>query len=251
MNSYLLKRRDAGADTPTSLNTTHCKERAMSDADSISTNSTPQFPHNFKDHSGKKFGRWSVVSFAGRFKRKATWNCRCDCGTERLITSTALVSGQSSSCGCYRAEVAARRAKKHGLSGNPLLCVWHSMISRCHKPGSSGYEGYGARGISVCDRWRNSVQAFIDDMGPRPTNKHSIDRIDNNGNYEPTNCRWATNREQSLNSTRPRMVTIDGETRCLKEWCSVLGICYFNLFKRIRKGETAIEIFTKAKSSTA
>lgn len=115
-----------------------------------------------------------------------------------------------------------------------MVWVWHTMIARCHKPNASGYEDYGARGISVCDRWRNDIHAFIADMGPRPSPKHSIDRIDNDGDYEPGNCRWATSMEQSRNNRRTILVTFNGKTQCIKDWVMELGLVYPRVTARIR-----------------
>jgi hypothetical protein len=153
---------------------------------------------------GQRFGHWTVLSFGemrrvGKWqKRKAMWLCRCDCEakTERLVGTGSLNDGSSQSCGCAQRE----SATKHGESGpgkrTPEYKAWGSMIARCYNPNCTGYESYGGRGITVCDRWRHSYSNFLADMGRKPNPTHSLDRIDNDGNYEPSNCRWATNQEQ-------------------------------------------------------
>jgi len=116
---------------------------------------------------------------------------------------------------------------------SPEYHVWYDMIRRCNNPRSPNYKYYGARGITVCDRWRNSFQAFIEDMGRRPTPKHQIDRRNNDGNYEPDNCRWTTPKEQTRNSRRTRFLTIDGETLCLTDWAKRIGISVVALLHRL------------------
>lgn len=136
----------------------------------------------------------------------------------------------------------------HGLSGLPELMVWHAMVARCHKPGASGYDGYGAKGISVCARWRESPLNFLADMGRRPSDRYSIDRRENAGNYScgkcseclekewPSNCRWATDEEQIRNSSHARMFTIDGKTQCMLDWAREFNIEYDCLIGRLRRG---------------
>ena len=163
------------------------------------------------DIRGLRFGRWLVVGSAPvRLAGITKWACRCDCGTERMVAGGHLRGGRTNSCGCYNREVAGRRALErsttHGHSprgkASPEYRAWRSMLNRCDHPCVNSYERYGGRGITVCSRWRESFEAFLADMGPKPSPKHSVDRIDNDGNYEPGNCRWATPIEQAQHKRR-------------------------------------------------
>jgi len=157
------------------------------------------------DMTGQRFGRLLVIEYAGSLDRGGSkWLCRCDCGTAIIRPRETLKLGRTLSCGCIGREALARRATRGGKAGHIAYRCWDAMIRRCHQPSHQRYRYYGARGISVCERWRASFDDFATDMGPRPGAEYSLDRIDNDGNYEPGNCRWATKLEQASNKARTR-----------------------------------------------
>lgn len=206
---------------------------------------TPPKFHNSIDFTGKRFGRLTVVRFAGRGKRKLLiWECLCDCGKTCLCYGNGLTSGAKRSCGCLGSEATSRRSKTHGMTGSITWTSWHSMRDRCERPGHIGYHLYGGRGITVCERWK-SFENFLADMGERPSKDHQIERKDNNGNYEPSNCRWATRKEQARNRRTQTMLTYNGETLCVSEWAERLGVERGRLQNRINLGWPADRILTE------
>ncbi len=195
------------------------------------THSIPTDPR-FQNLTGMRFGRLLVVEYAGKDKwRKATWLCACDCGRKKVIHGGSLTRNLTASCGCLVFSLPEQTPVKK-LSG---YASWKSMLQRCYYPKHRHYARYGGAGIQVCEEWKTFAN-FYRDMGPRPSAKHSIDRIDNSGDYEPGNCRWATHVEQHRNRTDNRLLTFDGRTQPLAAWAEELELNPYTLDARLRRG---------------
>ena len=154
---------------------------------------------------GQRFGRLIVIEGPFVEKKKRKWKSMCDCGNESINQQTVLRRGEAISCGCFRKEVTKELHSVHGGRLLPEYKVWAGLKDRCTNPNSNVYRNYGGRGIRVCDEW-SVFENFIADMGSRPSARHSIDRIDNDGNYEPKNCRWATQKDQCRNRSNNVLV---------------------------------------------
>jgi hypothetical protein len=185
-----------------------------------------------KDYVGCVIGRWTVLGYAsgGHHPR---WLCRCICGTEKTVIRDELVKGASQSCGCS--------LLTHGKTLTPEYRVWTNMIQRCENPSQEAYKNYGARGIIVCKRWRESFEAFLADMGPRPSPEHSLERVRNDGDYVPANCKWATNAEQNSNRRNSVFLEYQGERLHLAEWARRKGMSEASLAGRLRRGWSVAE----------
>jgi hypothetical protein len=195
-----------------------------------------------QDFTGRTIGKYTVVRLSRRAKH-SHWLCRCECGAERDVRSDALVAGRQ--CECVARKQAAEKNKTHGMTGSPEYRTWGAMLQRCHNPNSDRYADWGGRGVKVCDRWRESFEAFYADVGPRPSPRHSLDRFpDKNGNYEPGNVRWATPREQQQNMRSNRLVEFRGETLCLSEWARRFGMKRGTLRRRLDWGWSAEDALT-------
>ena len=186
-----------------------------------------------KELTGKRFGRLVAIKFIKSSKTtRAKWLCKCDCGNICKVQTSMLINGTTVSCGCYNSEMTANRNRSHGKTHTPEYGSWNSMIERCNNSKSTYYRYYGDRGIKICERWLD-YNNFYEDMHSTYKKGLTIDRIDSNGNYEPSNCRWATMREQVLNRRCTRRFTYKGETHILKEWSEITGIKQSTLYARI------------------
>jgi hypothetical protein len=184
------------------------------------------------DITGQRFGRLTAVRFSHKQEpRYHYWLFKCECGQKKVIRKAHVTANKILSCGCYSQD--RKDAMKIGaITRNPIYNTWEAMKARCLNNNNPAYHHYGGRGIKVCDRWIDSFPNFFEDMGQRPSNKHSLDRIDNNGNYEPSNCRWATRREQARNTRFNNLVTINSVTKCVSEWAEDLNLSPFLIFLR-------------------
>jgi hypothetical protein len=190
------------------------------------------------DIVGKRFGRWKVTSLHGVSKNKmSTWLCICDCGTERVVRGANLKNGTSKSCGCLHAEITAARERKHGEAWKtPEYAIWQAMIQRCTNPNAATWNYYGGRGICVCDRWRNSFENFIADMGRRPSSAHTLDRVENNKGYDKDNCAWRTRKDQMNNTRKNRFIDINGDKRTVSQWAEHMNVDTRLIDGRLRRG---------------
>lgn len=188
--------------------------------------------------TGKKFGMLTALSFerkkVGNFRRsKVYWKCSCDCSNEILVEASKLIAGQVS-CGCAKGE-------KHGMSYTKIYRVWRGIIERCKDINNRNYQNYGGRGIDICERWEKSFSSFLVDMGNPPTKNHSIERIDNDGNYEPSNCRWATRKEQMNNKRNNVFLEYNGKTQTLSQWADEFGLPLETLRVRINRYKWSVD----------
>jgi hypothetical protein len=191
------------------------------------------------DVTGQRFGRLVVVSRANVRKGYAAWNCVCDCGANVVASGSNLRNGQTRSCGCLRRETTASRSLTHGHSVGyaytGTYSSWCNIKARCLNPQHKNYARYGGRGITVCERWRDSFQSFLEDMGEKPAGAW-VERVDNERGYEPGNCVWATPREQNNNRRDSRFLELNGHKQTMAQWARELGLTVGTLFSRLDRG---------------
>lgn len=190
---------------------------------------------------GDRFDRWVVISEvpspSGRKHKR--WLCLCDCGTKRAVLQATLLNGKSASCGC-RPRRYSTHCEARDSGHTPEYTCWANIRSRCGNPNNPEYHRYGGRGIVVCERW-TKFENFLADMGRRPSEKHSIERKNNDLGYFKDNCRWATRKEQQRNLSTNRLITIDGVTRCVAEWAEVTGINVNTIRVRLHQGMDPVQ----------
>lgn len=204
-----------------------------------------------KDLTGQKFGYLTVVKTFRKNKRTYC-ECICKCGNKIVTRKDALVNSRTISCGCLHKEKSRIIARKifttHGLRHSRLYGIWCGIKKRCLNTNCKSYKDYGGRGITICDEWKKDFKTFYDwSMANGYQEILSIDRIDVNGNYEPSNCRWSDKKTQNRNTTQNKNITYNGETHCLSEWAEILNIPPKTLFTRLRRGWTIDNVLTYKK----
>lgn len=191
---------------------------------------------------GDKFGRLTAICPTDqRISGSIVWKCICDCGNEKMVSRLCLVTAKVKSCGCLNLQSQRETHTKHGMHATPTWHAWKDMKARCSNPNLPNYQSYGGRGITVCERWRTSFQNFLQDMGVRP-DEMTIERIDNNGNYEPGNCRWATRFEQASNTRRNRFVEIAGQRKTVSQLAREIGVSRHFVRDRLNRGMTPEQV---------
>lgn len=188
------------------------------------------------DLTGKKFGLLTVVGMVDSDTRKTYWVCQCDCGNMKTVRSDSLQSGAIKSCGCLKKaqdKVNLTKHHRHKMSRTRIYQEWQGMKGRCYNSHDPRYDRWGGRGIKVCDEWKESFEAFYSwALSSGYSDELTIDRIDNDGDYTPENCRWATQKEQSRNRSTNINITIGNSTRTLTEWCEIFQLDYKTVVSR-------------------
>lgn len=186
------------------------------------------------DITGEVFGRLTAIRVVSHGTNQPTmWECQCGCGNSVVVWIRSLRKGVTRSCGCLSREIDPWRSYKHGMSNTPTYGTWTEMLRRCTDPTREAFARYGGRGISVCKRWY-TFENFLEGMGTRPEGK-SLDRKDNDGNYEKNNCRWATRRQQANNMWNNQWITYQGKTRTVAQWSRRLELEYGTLISRVHR----------------
>lgn len=198
------------------------------------------------DIIGIKYHFLTVIRRVRRIPNRTEWLCKCDCGNEKIIDGVHLKSGHSKSCGCYQKKIASTANSRHGFTRYNKIPteyrIWSNMKKRCTSNKHKYFYNYGGRGIKICERW-SKFENFLNDMGERPSKDHSIDRIDNDGNYEPNNCRWSTRKEQARNRRNNINISYKGRTKILLDWCTELNMNYRLVKDRIKNGWSIKDAF--------
>ena len=193
---------------------------------------------------GQKFGDWIVLSTEIKLCGKKTnsiCTCRCSCGKIKEVRATFLKKGRSSRC---KSCASREKNKKHSKSYTDEYKIYIGIKKRCYNPNSTAFNYYGDRGIKVCDRWLESFENFLEDMGDRPSKNHSIDRIDVNGDYSPKNCRWADNKTQMRNRKNTKIINYKGLVKPISQFCEELALPYRVVYERIKMGWSVEKAFT-------
>ena len=200
----------------------------------------------FEDLTGKTFNRLTVIKRAEVEKKEVYYLCKCTCGNEKIIRRKDSKYNKIKSCGCLNKEKTTERNTKHSLRHTRIYRIWLLMKNRCLNSKYYLFKNYGGRGITVCNEWKNDFVKFYDwSMNNGYNDTLTIDRIDVNGNYEPSNCRWATKLQQQRNTTRLRKITYKNETHCISEWAEILGLEYNTLYHRFRRNNYSEDVLKR------
>lgn len=200
-----------------------------------------------RDITGLKFGKLTVIKFdyyhiQPSGNKVPYWLCKCDCGNFKSVAKSHLLTGHTTSCGCFWKESIKKKLTKHNQSHTRLHDIWMGILKRCYNPNAKRYKIYGAKGIRICDEWKNDFSCFYQwaiENGYK--DNLTIDRIDNNKNYEPENCRWVDYKTQARNKSSNTLLTFNGETHCISEWAEITGISAFAISQRLRVLNWSVE----------
>lgn len=192
-----------------------------------------------KDITGKTFGDLTVVAREGRQGTNTTWRCQCTCGNIHVVRRDLLLKGDVKSCGCKNT-----KKLKHGRSGTRIYYIWHGMLDRCYNEKAAAYENYGGKGIGVCDRWRESIDNLIEDMGMPPSELHTLDRRENSDGYHRDNCHWATPEEQGNNRSTNVTLEFNSKVQTLARWSRETGLSEDAIRHRLKRGWTVEKALT-------
>lgn len=199
--------------------------------------------------TGKKYHKLTVLEYSHMERKYSMWKCKCDCGNIVTIKGASVKCGNTKSCGCLGRGLKSVERNHHGHTSkyskyNKEYKIWRSMLHRCNNPNNKYYHIYGKKGIKVCERWYSYIN-FFKDMGPRPLPEYSLDRIDNNGNYSPENCRWANRNQQNNNKSTSKYLVYNGVTLTQSQWAKLFDITQSSIYYHLKKGANFNEIVCK------
>lgn len=211
-----------------------------------------------KDFTGFHKNKVTILGPTGNknCSGKSLWYCRCDCGKEFIAVGSNVKSGNTRSCGCHNLQRIREQGlsnKTHGLSNSDEYHIWRGIKQRCRNPNNKDYHRYGARGIDILDEWFESFESFYNYLGPRPSEQHSVERIDNHGDYEPGNVKWATQKEQSNNTRSNHLIELNGNIKTITEWEKESPVSRVTINRRLQEGwnvEEAIFLEPNTKRKT-
>ena len=201
------------------------------------------------DLINQRFGRLVVCKNIGKINGRNQWECLCDCGNKKIAITSSLTTGRVRSCGCLSKESSSERMKKmrqqQGKRDKRLSTIWLNMKNRCYNTKNNGYKNYGAKGVSVCDEWKNSFETFYKWAITNGYNANlTIDRINPNGNYEPANCRWVTQKIQQNNRRNNHVIEMNGKHHTIAEWCDILNVSKKKIEYHLGKGKRGFELYS-------